>query len=204
MLPDFRFVIGAGLATAFLGVTSVGLLATVRLTHQGKVGPLESSRTLAFDRADWNQFADPESVRRFDELARKIDAVEHAAQPASDQPTSAPPPVAAQAPIEAPAYDHQAETVAAPADVAAAAEAKAPELAPPLDLAPPPPARTPIPDQPSETAPPAPAAATAGSAPTADEPNARWSTPSLLRSRPARRLPICRANRRRSLLPPPS
>ena len=41
MLPDFRFVIGAGLATAFLGVTSVGLLATVRLTHQGKVGPLE-------------------------------------------------------------------------------------------------------------------------------------------------------------------
>ena len=69
MLPDFRFVIGAILATAFLGVMSVGLFATVRHTHQAKVGPLEASRTLAFgDRADWNQFADPDAARRFDEL----------------------------------------------------------------------------------------------------------------------------------------
>ena len=200
MLPDFRFVIGAGLATAFLGVTSVGLLATVRLTHQGKVGPLESSRTLAFDRADWNQFADPESVRRFDERARKVDAVEHAAQPASDQPTSTSP-AAAQAPIEPPAYDHQAETVAAPADMAAAAEAKAPELVPPLDLAPPPPAR-PISRARQHRPLPRLRPQAAHRPPTS---RMRDGLPrSLLRSRPARRPPICRANRRRSLLPLPS
>ena len=43
MLPDFRFVIGALLATIVLGVTSFGLLAAVRLTHQGKIGPLVRS-----------------------------------------------------------------------------------------------------------------------------------------------------------------
>jgi len=80
MLPDFRFVIGAVLATAFLGVTCIGLFATVRLAHQAKIGPLEASRALAFgDGADWNQFADPDSVRRFEELARKADAADAAA-----------------------------------------------------------------------------------------------------------------------------
>ena len=71
MLPDFRFAIGALLATAVLGITSFGLLAAVRLTHQAKVGPLESSRSVPFDdRADWNQFNDPDSTRRFEEIGR--------------------------------------------------------------------------------------------------------------------------------------
>jgi hypothetical protein len=69
MLPDFRFVIGATLATALLAVTSLGLLASVKFAHLAKVGPLESSRNVGFDdRADWNQFHDPDAVRRFEEL----------------------------------------------------------------------------------------------------------------------------------------
>jgi hypothetical protein len=75
MLPDFRFVIGATLATAVLGVAAFGLATAVRLSHQTKIGPLESSRSLAFDeRADWNQFSDPELMRRFEDLARQVDA----------------------------------------------------------------------------------------------------------------------------------
>jgi len=49
MLPDFRFVIGAVLATVVLGVTSFGLLAAARLTYQGKAGPFEASRNAPFD-----------------------------------------------------------------------------------------------------------------------------------------------------------
>jgi hypothetical protein len=75
MLPDFRFVIGAVLALAVLATTAFGMLVAVRATHQTKAGPLEVSRNLAFDdRADWNQFYDPDSGRRFEELARKSDA----------------------------------------------------------------------------------------------------------------------------------
>ena len=72
MLPDLRFAIGAVLAIAVLGAISVGLLATVRLTSQSKVGPLESSRNLTFaDRSDWNQFYHPDSLRRFEALRRQ-------------------------------------------------------------------------------------------------------------------------------------
>src|SRR5262245_57010549 len=57
-MADFRFVIGALLAVIVLGVTSFGLLAAVRLTHQPKVGPLETARGGFDDRAEWNQFND--------------------------------------------------------------------------------------------------------------------------------------------------
>ncbi len=84
MLPDLRFAIGAILATSMLAVTTLGLFTATRLTHQAKPGPLETSRNLAFDdRSDWNQFYDPESARRFEELARKSDG---SAQPAADPP----------------------------------------------------------------------------------------------------------------------
>ena len=87
MLPDLRFVIGAGLATAFLAVNFLGLFATVRLAHQTKVEPIEAWRPMAFaDRADWNQFADPEGVRRLDELARKADSMDTLAQRAPAEP----------------------------------------------------------------------------------------------------------------------
>src|SRR5262249_25543589 len=72
MLANLRFVLGATLAAALLAVTTLGLVATARMTHQTKVGPLESSRSVAFDdRTDWNQFNDPDGARRFEELTRK-------------------------------------------------------------------------------------------------------------------------------------
>jgi hypothetical protein len=110
MLPDFRFVIGAILATVVLGVTSFGLLAAVRLTHQGKTGPLEAARNVAFDeRASWNQFNDPDSARRFEDLARKTDAALTAAESAAARPANATPPVAANDAAEERAVDRPAD-----------------------------------------------------------------------------------------------
>lgn len=67
MLPDLRFVIGAGLATAVLGVAAIGVSASVRLAFQAQIGPIETSRTLAFaDHSEWNQFYDADNARRFE------------------------------------------------------------------------------------------------------------------------------------------
>jgi hypothetical protein len=94
MLSGFRFVIGAILATAMLGVSSLGVYTTVKLKHQAKAGPIESSRTLVFDdRADWNQFYDPDSARRFEELVVVTNATA-ASAPASIEPRSGEPPAA--------------------------------------------------------------------------------------------------------------
>ena len=103
MLPDFRFVIGAVLAAAVLAVTALGLLTAARVTHQTKSGPLETSRNLVFDdRSDWNQFYDPDSARRFGELARKADAPEASTQPAADVPAQPVTDVRAQTTADAP------------------------------------------------------------------------------------------------------
>ncbi len=48
MLPDLRFVLGALIATAVLGVTLFGLAATMHISYQSKIGPLEASRMLAY------------------------------------------------------------------------------------------------------------------------------------------------------------
>ena len=66
MLPDLRFVVGAGLALALLVVTAFGVAATLRFAHRAKVGPLEASRSLAY--AGWNQFQNPSATRRFDKI----------------------------------------------------------------------------------------------------------------------------------------
>jgi len=84
MLPYFRFVLGAILALGVLGAASLGLFASLRLAQQAKVGPLESSRGTPFDdRADWNQFNDPEGARRFEELTRKAALSDAAAERAA-------------------------------------------------------------------------------------------------------------------------
>jgi len=84
MLPYVRFVLGAVLALAVLGAASLGLFASLRLAQQAKVGPLESSRNTPFDdRADWNQFNDPEAARRFEELTRKAALSDAAAERAA-------------------------------------------------------------------------------------------------------------------------
>src|SRR3954471_15263549 len=116
MLPDFRFVLGAVLAMTVLGVTSFGLVAAARLTHQGKVAPLEPAPSTAFnDRPNWNQFNDAESARRCDDLARKADAALTAAERAAARPASATQPIAPDDTAEERAGDQ-----------------------PPLDLTPPP------------------------------------------------------------------
>lgn len=110
MLPDFRFVIGATLATAMLGIAIFGLATAVRLSHEAKMGPPETLRSSAFDeRADWNQFSDPELARRFDALARQAEAggatlvPEAVAAAEVPQPALAVPVVEAPAPNELPA-----------------------------------------------------------------------------------------------------
>jgi hypothetical protein len=79
MLSSLRFIIGAILAGATLYVSALGLLATARLKHMAKSGPIEVSRHLLFDdRVDWNQFYDPDSAQRFEKLARRPEASEPA------------------------------------------------------------------------------------------------------------------------------
>ena len=114
MLPDFRFVIGAVLAAAVLGVTALGLLTAARVTHQTKLGPFETSRNLVFDdSSDWNQFYDPDSARRFGELARKADATEASTQPAAEVPAQPATDVPAQTTADAPTQPVAATEVAA-------------------------------------------------------------------------------------------
>ena len=99
-MPDFRFVIGALLAVVVLGVTSFGLLAAVQLTHLPKVGPLETARSGFDERAEWNQFTDADSARRFDDLARRADAALTAAERAVARPAKATEPVVPSDAIE--------------------------------------------------------------------------------------------------------
>jgi hypothetical protein len=193
MLPDFRFVIGATLAVVVLAVTSFGLFAAVRLAHQAKVGPLESSRGLVFDdRADWNPFYDPDSARRFEELAHRAEAPEAQAQRAAESSPSAPRPQATPAqatpaqvtPAQAaqiepraddragesavPAPNAPAEVVLAPPVVAPSAAAQAPAAEPAPAAAP---SETPAVASPAATT------APATSTPPADEPNETGALP---------------------------
>src|SRR6266545_4243436 len=120
MLPDFRFVIGAVLASSVLAVAALGVLTAARLTHQVKGGPLEPSRSLAFDdRSDWNQFYDPDNARRFEELARKSDAP---AQRAAET---------------TPAASTASEIAAPPPDASPSADLAAPAAADPTPTEPP-------------------------------------------------------------------
>src|SRR5438874_6472644 len=67
MLPDFRFMIGAALATLLLIVTVFGLAETVHIAQQAKISPLEPSRPLAYsDPSGWNQFSEADAARRFE------------------------------------------------------------------------------------------------------------------------------------------
>jgi hypothetical protein len=116
MLSNLRFVIGAVLVAAALAVIVPALFTSNRLTHQAKVGPLETSRNLPFDdRSDWNQFYDPESTRRFEELARKPDA---STQQAGNGPADA-----------APAASTDSEVAALPPDAAPSADLAMPSAA---------------------------------------------------------------------------
>jgi hypothetical protein len=97
MLADFRFVLGAILAIAVLAVAGLGLVTSVRLLHEARLGPLEDGRSLAYaGHAEWNQFYDPDGARRFEGLAGRTEApvAEARPEPAPEAlPTMAPPAV---------------------------------------------------------------------------------------------------------------
>lgn len=117
MLPDFRFVIGATLAAAVLGIAAFGLATTVRLSHLAKIGPMEVARSLAFDeRANWNQFSDPELTRRFEDLARQADAT--GSMPEADAAGSGAPPPTVASPSPEAAERNEPSAAAEPADAA--------------------------------------------------------------------------------------
>ncbi|MCC6777630.1 MAG: hypothetical protein IT537_13515 [Hyphomicrobiales bacterium] len=121
MLPDFRFVLGAIMAIALLGVSGLGLVTTARLSHQAKMGPLETARNAFDDRADWNQFYDPESLRRFIGLSDR-------GAPTEAEQQVAPPPTAPEVPSTATAERAGEPTDIAPARAATSeARARAPE-----------------------------------------------------------------------------
>ncbi len=181
MLSYGRFVLGAILALSVLGAASLALFASLRIAQQSKIGPLQSSRSMPFDdRADWNQFNDPEGARRFEELTRKAElsnaaaelaqtrAAQQQEEPAADRATasdappaqeptqppaeSAPPapPTEAEVAPDAPPATVTQTTMTQPSEPAPAAEPAAPSTDEP-------------PDTPRETGSVTPASVTAGS-----------------------------------------
>ncbi len=108
MLPDLRFVLGALIATALLGVTLFGLAATMHISYQSKIAPLEASRLLAYT---------PEGRHRiFDIPAPRADSP-FATIPADPNPV----PLRQQSlePATEPTAEPAAEPAAAPVQTAA-------------------------------------------------------------------------------------
>lgn len=90
MIPDLRFVVGAVIATALLGVTLFGLAAAMHISHQSKISPLEASRLLAYT---------PESRHRiFDVPAPRFDSP-FASIPADPNPVPLQQPAEPVAPV---------------------------------------------------------------------------------------------------------
>jgi hypothetical protein len=142
MLPDFRFILGAILALTMLAVGGLGLVTSVRLVREAHMAPLES-RSLAYaGHAEWNQFYDPESARRFEGLSGKTEAPVSEARrepPAETSalapPEPAPPAIAAEA-TATPAIAPPAVPPAAPEEPTAAIPAHAPEPVIAAEIAP--------------------------------------------------------------------
>lgn len=115
MIPDLRFVVGAVIATALLGVTLFGLAAAMHISHQSKISPLEASRLLAYA---------PESRHRiFDIPAPRLDS------PFANIPAD-PNPVPLQQPSEPAEPPQQTAATAQPAPDAQASPAAQPASPP--------------------------------------------------------------------------
>jgi len=114
MLPDLRFVLGALMVVAVTGMIGVGLFVSAKLFHQAKTGPLDSRHAPAFaGGAEWNQFYDAGSVRRYVGLARQGETREIADLPPEHQLQEAAPavPLIALAPAELPEQESGTEAM---------------------------------------------------------------------------------------------
>jgi hypothetical protein len=187
MLPDFRFALGALLAITLLAVTGLGLVTSVRLMHEARIGPLEDSHGLAYaGHAEWNQFYDPDGARRFEGLNKTEGPlaetrIETPAETSGLAPVSVPVSAPVGAPI-APSNPLE-QTASNPPDrpepdvvplIAPLASSKTPETDPPplvetpaATTAAPPVTGVPAPDIPGETRSGAPPAERVASAPAA-------------------------------------
>ena len=115
MLPDLRFVFGALITLALMGMVAVGLFVSTRLSLQANVGPLEASRTSVFtDSIEWNQFYDAGSVRRFVGLSPRGEARETAVAPPEHrtEPQTGAPSAIAVTPGDLPIADRLAPAAA--------------------------------------------------------------------------------------------
>ena len=74
MLPAFRFMLGAALATLLLSLTVFGLAATLRLAQETKLSRPEPARALAYaSPTGWKEFNEPDAARQI-EAAVNADA----------------------------------------------------------------------------------------------------------------------------------
>jgi hypothetical protein len=67
MLPAFRFMLGAALATLLLSLTVFGLAATLRLAQETKLSRPEPARALAYaSPTGWKEFNEPDAARQIE------------------------------------------------------------------------------------------------------------------------------------------
>jgi hypothetical protein len=177
MLPDFRFALGALLAIGLIAVAGLGLVTSVRLAREARIGPLGDSRSLAYaGHAEWNQFYDPDGARRFEGLAGKTEA------PVAETPRATP----AEAPAAAPAEPAE-RTASIPSDWREPTDRLDPEIAPaivPIIAEEAPETDPPRTDPPLETAP----AVIAAEPPSASAPSAPAPSASAPDEPPAERV----------------
>lgn len=177
MWPDYRFALGAVLATTMLGVMGLGLVMSVRLVQEARDGTLDASRSLAFaEPAAGHGFYEPPPEQPLADTSGAADepgddigiATPAVVAPAADTATPLPAAAslddpgdhAADAPVEASAESTATASAAVSAPDPAAAE---PSQSDDAAVAPPPapldrianaPDATPTPDVGDDTAPP--------------------------------------------------
>jgi hypothetical protein len=93
MLPAFRFMLGAALATLLLSLTVFGLAATLRLAQESKLSRPEPARALAYaSPTGWKEFNEPDAARQIEAAVNAGAAI--VPLPEDIAPAASPKPVA--------------------------------------------------------------------------------------------------------------